>query len=132
MPSVDKFERAAGQTSSRMSVIRGVIVSGFGSIVSRIIEMSTAVLLLHWLTIFEFGVYRLAIAAYDFGTSFFLVGAQNIVISEVTRNLTSDFKGARRIFSVYFFLWERFYFAMVSQRRLLYENNFFFILIISF
>lgn len=139
MPSVDKSEIATGKMSPRLSVIQGVIVSGLGNVISRVFEMGTAVLLLRWLTIFEFGVYHLAISAYNFGTSFFLIGAQNVVVSEVTRSLTSDFKTARRIFSVYILfvalvgmmLWTFFFFGSGFISRW-FPSGAYYIKIVSF
>lgn len=84
-------------------VAKGVAVSGFGNFLLRFIDLAIAVLLLRWLTIFEYGVYRLALAAYDFAAGFFLVGLENVVVNDASAALKKNRGEAQTIISVYVF-----------------------------
>ena len=82
-------------------VARGVAISGATNIFLRFLDIAIAVLLLRWLSIFEFGVYRLALAAYDFATGFFLSGIENVVVSDVSGALLKEPRAAKNLFTVY-------------------------------
>src|SRR3989344_280300 len=100
-------------------VVKGVVVSGAGNALMRLLEFGVSLLFLRWLSLFEFGAYRLSLAAYDFAASFFLAGVENVVVSDVSGALASDRKKAQNLFSVYFYfmvlvgflLWALFFFA---------------------
>ena len=100
-------------------VVRGVAISSVGNFALRFLDFFTAVLLLRWLSIFEFGVYRLSLAAYDLAAGLFLAGVENVVVSDVSGELKKTERRAKSLFSVYFFfmalvgvvLWALFFFA---------------------
>lgn len=100
-------------------VVRGVMISGIGNFILRFLDFFTAVLLLRWLSIFEFGVYRLALAVYDLAAGLFLAGVENVVVSDVSGEFQKNERRAKSLFSVYFFfmalvgigLWALFFFA---------------------
>ena len=92
----DRLEEGTGQT-----VVSGVAVSSVTSMVLRALDVATGILLLRWLTIFEYGLYQLVTAAYDFFTGFFLSGLENVVVSDASRDLKKDLGHARNIFSTY-------------------------------
>lgn len=120
-------ERKETETASAIKgiVARGVAISGAGNMILRSMEIVIAVLLLRWLTIFEFGVYRLALAAYDFGTGFFLSGIENVVVSDVSGELKTNPEKAKRVFTAYVFfmgaagmlLWAAFFFGSGILQR---------------
>src|SRR3989344_5404758 len=66
----DRLEEGTGQT-----VVSGVAVSSVTSMVLRALDVATGILLLRWLAIFEYGLYQLVTAAYDFFTGFFFSGS---------------------------------------------------------
>lgn len=94
-------------------------MSAAGNVILRFLDMGTAVLLLRWLSIFEFGVYQLALAVYNFSTSFFLSGLENVVVNDVSQNLATNKNKARAIFTFYAYflvlialtLWTVFFFG---------------------
>lgn len=100
-------------------VVKGVTVSSIGNLVLRFLDFFTAVLLLRGFSIFEFGVYRLSLAAYDLAAGLFLAGIENVVVSDVSGELQKNERRAKSLFSVYFFfmalvgagLWALFFFA---------------------
>jgi len=85
------------------TVAKGVAVSGFGNFLLRFIDLAIAILLLRWLSVFEYGIYRLVLAAYDFGAGFYLAGLENVVVSDVSGGLKKDSRRAKALFSVYFY-----------------------------
>ncbi|MBI2121716.1 MAG: oligosaccharide flippase family protein [Candidatus Sungbacteria bacterium] len=90
-------------------VIRGIAISGAGTVVWKFIDALTAISLLRLLSLFEYGVYRLALAAYEFMAGFFLAGLENVVVSDVASYLASDRRRAQAVFS--FYIW---FVALVS------------------
>lgn len=84
-------------------VTKGVAISGLGNLLLRLVDLLIAVLLLRWLSIFEYGLYRLILAAYDFGSSFYLGGLENVVVSDASGDLKKNTRQAQALFSVYFF-----------------------------
>lgn len=104
---------------SGTTVAKGVAILGGGNILLRIFNIAIAVLLLRWLSLFEFGVYRLVLAAYDLAAGFFLAGVENVVVSDVSGGLKKNERTAKSLFSVYFFfmalvgagLWALFFFT---------------------
>ncbi len=97
--------RKTSDTSDNMGrvVAKGVLVTGFGNIGLRFLDLIFSVLLLRWLTLFEFGTYRLVLATYDLFTNFFLTGLEGVVVSDVSRSLGGEPRKARAIFSFYFY-----------------------------
>lgn len=101
------------------TVMKGVAISGVGNVGLRVLDFASSVLMLNWLSIFEFGVYRLTLATYDFFTGFFLTGAENVIVSDVSRELGKNTKTAKGLFSGFFglllvagvLLWSLFFFG---------------------
>lgn len=125
--------------SLRSVVVKGIAVSGIGNIAMRLLDVVIAVLMLRWLSIYEFGVYRLAIAAYDVGAGLFLAGVENVVVSDVSRDLNRDLRRAKSAFSVYFYfmvlvgvaLWALFFLG-ARQFSLWFGVESFYLKIVSF
>lgn len=98
-------------------VTKGVLVSGIGNTVLRFLDLGIAVILLRWLSVFDYGVYRLTISAYEFFAGFFLAGLENVVVSDTAGSIESDPRKAKSLFSFYFyflfiigaFLWALFF-----------------------
>ncbi len=84
------------------TVTRGVFVSGVGSTALRVIDAAIAILMLRWLSVYEYGVYRLAIAAYDFFGGFFLAGLENVVVSDAAADIEKNSRRARVLYTSYF------------------------------
>ena len=84
-------------------VMRGIVISGVGTVAWKFIDALTAISLLRLLSLFEYGVYRLALAAYEFMAGFFLAGLENVVVSDVSSYLASDRRRAQAVFS--FYIW---------------------------
>lgn len=97
IPNSELENGGAGRT-----VAKGVAISGMGSIITRFLDFFIAVLLLRWLSVYEYGVYKLALASYEVFSGFFLAGLENVVVSDVSRDLTSDPRRAKAAFTVYF------------------------------
>jgi len=110
--------------SIRSVVARGVAISAAGNLSLRFLDMGIAVLLLRLLSIFEFGLYQLALATYNFATSFFLSGLENVVVNDVSQNLATNKNKARAIFTFYAYflvlmalaLWAVFFFGSAFLR----------------
>lgn len=110
-------------------VMRGLALSGAGNVMLRLTDLATALLLLRWLSIYEFGVYRLGLAAYDFAAGLFLAGVENVVVADAARNIEKNPARARTLFSVYFIfmsavgvmLWALFFFGGALLTNLLQE-----------
>lgn len=90
-------------------VMRGVAISGMGTVVWKFIDALIAISLLRLLSLFDYGVYRLALASYEFFAGFFLAGLENVVVSDVASYLARDRRRAQTIFS--FYIW---FVALVS------------------
>jgi O-antigen/teichoic acid export membrane protein len=101
------------------TVTRGVLVSGFGNVAMRVLDLTVAVILLRYLSIYEFGLYRLALASFDFASGFFLSGSENVVVSDASSALNTRPREARTLWSLYIIfmgvvgvvLWAVFFFA---------------------
>lgn len=76
-------------------------MSGFGNTILRFLDLGIAVILLRWLSVFDYGVYRLAIASYEFFAGFFLAGLENVVVSDSAGNIKRDLRKAKSLFSFY-------------------------------
>lgn len=90
-------------------VMRGMAISSAGTVMWKFIDALTAVSLLRLLSLFDYGIYRLALAAYEFMAGFFLAGLENVVVSDVASYLARDRRRAQAIFS--FYIW---FVALVS------------------
>jgi len=105
--------------NTRGVVARGIAISAAGNMSLRFLDAGIAVLLLRLLTIFEFGLYQLALAAYNFSTGFFLSGLENVVVNDVSQNLATNEAKAKSMFSFYVYfltltgiiLWAIFFFG---------------------
>ena len=82
-------------------MMKGIIVSGAGSTIMRLLDMAVAVFLLRWLSLFEYGTYRLSLASYELFASLFLAGLENVVVSDVAGELSRDARKAKSFFSFY-------------------------------
>lgn len=82
-------------------VVKGVTITGIGNLIMRFLDFFIAVFLLRWLTVFEYGTYRLILAAYDFAAGFFLAGLENVVVSDASGGLKEEPRRAKTLFSVY-------------------------------
>ena len=100
-------------------VMRGIVISGVGTVAWKFIDALTAISLLRLLSLFEYGVYRLALAAYEFMAGFFLAGLENVVVSDVSSYLASDRRRAQAVFS--FYIW--FVAAVSAAFFLLFFSN---------
>ncbi len=83
------------------TVVRGVAISGIGSVIIRLTDFIIAILILRWLSIFEFGLYRLVLSAQDLFSGFFLSGLDNVVVSDVSRGLQRDARGAKSLYTTF-------------------------------
>ena len=100
-------------------ILGGVAITAAGNLLLRFLDFAVAVMLLRWLTIYEYGVYRLALAAHDFFSAFFLSGLENVVVSDAAASVERDRRHARAIFTFYgvflgclgFLLWALFFFG---------------------
>ncbi|MBI5221555.1 MAG: oligosaccharide flippase family protein [Candidatus Magasanikbacteria bacterium] len=105
--------------NSAATVVRGVTIFGIGSVIIRIIDFIIAILILRWLSIFEFGLYRLALSAQDLFSGFFLSGLDNVIVSDVSRGLQKDVRAAKILYTTFlgfisaigFLLWSLFFFG---------------------
>jgi O-antigen/teichoic acid export membrane protein len=112
-------ETKGSDVISGTTIAKGVAILGGGNIALRLLGVAVAVLMLRWLSLFEFGVYRLVLAAYDLAAGLFLAGVENVVVSDVSEGFTKNERRAKTLFSVYFFfmmsvsvvLWALFFFV---------------------
>lgn len=83
------------------TVTRGVTVYGAGNISLLFVDFIKSVLLLRWLLIVEYGLYRLILAGCDFFSALFLGGLNNVVIAEVSRDLKENKRLGKAIYSIF-------------------------------
>lgn len=96
-----KTEESLSEELPRGVIARGIAVSGFGNFILYFINFSTAIIILRWLTLYEYGVYRLILAVYDFAAGFYLGGLENVVISDASANFKKNTRESKSIVSVY-------------------------------
>lgn len=84
--------------------MKGVAYTGAGTLVLRVFDAATAVVLLAGLTVYNYGIYTLALAAYSFWTFLFLPGLLNVIISDTASFRGKDDKHAHALYSVYAYL----------------------------
>jgi O-antigen/teichoic acid export membrane protein len=101
------------------AIARGVAYSTIGNIVLRLFDVCTVVILLRALSVYDYGIYILALASYSFWTIFFLPGLQNVIVSDAAAARRNNSAHGRSLFSVYAYflitvciiLWAGFFFA---------------------
>lgn len=104
---------------SASAAVRGVTIFGVGNVIIRIVDFVIAIFILRWLSIFEFGLYRLVLSAQDLFSGFFLSGLDNVVVSDVSRGLQRDEREARSLYTTFLgfliligvLLWALFFFG---------------------
>lgn len=77
--------------SSSLSVAgMGVFALGSGNAVLRILEVASALILLRWLTLYEFGTDQLTLAAFGIFSALTFSGISSLTLSEVSRGNVSQ------------------------------------------
>lgn len=94
-------DQGVNEESVGGAVVRGITISGIGNAALRLIDFAIAVILLRWLLVLEFGIYRLVLAGHDLFSGFFLAGLDSVVVSDVSRNLKGDIRSAKSLYSVF-------------------------------
>lgn len=89
------------QESFGSTALRGMTISTAGNIVLRLFDFFIAVFMLRWLSLFEYGLYQLALSTYDFCAGLLLPGIDTVVISDVSGTVSQNSQRAKNIFSVY-------------------------------
>lgn len=100
-------------------VARGVAYASVGNIAQRILDAVIAFLLLAALTVYDYGVYTLVLAAFGFWTILFLPALDSVIVTDISAERSTHPERAQRIFSTYIafltavaiLLWALFYFA---------------------
>lgn len=81
-------------------IARGVISSGGSNILLRGLEVLTALLILRWLSLYEYGIYQLALSTFELMAGFFFSGLASVMMADVSREVAGKGKESA-LFSAY-------------------------------
>ena len=91
------------QFSSR--VIKNTTIVSVAGLVTKFIGLGSTLTVLYFLSVYEYGVYKLVFAAYGLLASFLFVGIDNIILADASVDWgRKNFGRVKRLFVEYFFL----------------------------
>lgn len=83
------------------TVIRGIAAYGTGNAALLFVDFIKSILLLRWLLIVEYGIYRLVLAGCDLFSALFLSGLNNVVIAEASRGLKENSREGKATYTLF-------------------------------
>lgn len=88
-----------------LEVARGYLTSGIWGNIGKVLSFLNSLLVIYFLSVYDFGIYKLVLAFVGFAQIFLFSGFDGVIFNDIARTRgANDFKTADRIFLEYLFL----------------------------
>ncbi len=82
-------------------IVRGITLGSISTIVLRLSDFFSAIFLLRFFSVYEYGLYRLSMALYDFFSVLFVSGMDNVLMSDIAGSYRENRDRAKQLMSNY-------------------------------